>query len=237
MQTFELTGDFLPPTVWAQTPWGLETGLIDTVELEFSEPLDAGTLAVDAFSISGPTDVEVASQSLSSAGNTVTLTLLGAVDASLGAFQLSAAETVQDAAGNALAGTWAGVAAPYVGVFGVVSTTASPVADCAVDAPAFTPDGDDGAGAEADAVNVSFSSASAPERWMITVTGEGAVPLRRDFPTPIAESDQWSWDGRDESEGVVPSGLVTIAVDSLDEFGNRGGSCSISVSVTQHARE
>src|SRR5690606_35546939 len=120
---------------------------------------------------------------------------------------------LQDLAGNALAGTWSGVAAPYTGTVGA-SGTAAPVASCSATLSTFRPDGDDGAGAEADRVRLAFSADAAPAWWALEVVdAAGGLQWAEQRPATAA-SGVWTWDGRDASGAVVPEGVYRLVVDA-----------------------
>lgn len=231
----DLVGDDRAPVVWSQTPSGDVAGNRNELVLEFSEPLLTSSVVAANFSIAGPEPVSIGSVSLDGTRRTVTLDLSKSIDSGAGTWTVTALSTsgaaVRDDAGNRLDGTWSGVASSYAGTFGDLPSLAAAVTTCDPDRASFRPDGDDGVGAEADEVTLSIGSASTPEWWVITVADAGGATLRRDFVPATSASETWAWDGRDVGERIAGDGAYTITVDSDDGSGNRGGSCTTTISV------
>jgi hypothetical protein len=229
------TDDGKRPTVWEQSPRGDTAGNVSQIVLTFSEALRASTVVTSNFTVSGPAPASIASADLDDTKTVVTLTLSSPVDAGLGTWTVTAlsssAAAVTDPEGNRLDGTWTGGTSAYVGTFGAVASTADEVTSCAVSRSRFRPDGDDGAGVESDDVDLSFSSASTPEWWVLSVWSAEGELVRREFVSAVASSEVWTWDARDGTERVVDDGIWTIVVDSDDGSGNRGGSCATTVTV------
>jgi hypothetical protein len=230
-----LNDDFRKPTVWEQSPRGDTSGSVSEIVLTFSEALRSATVVKSNFTVTGPATATIASVSLDATESVVTLTLTNPIDADAGTWTVTAlsssAAALTDANGNKLDGTYSNSTSTYVGTFGDVASAADEVTSCTVSRSRFRPDGDDGAGTETDDVELRFSSASTPVWWVLSVWSPEGELVRRDFVTPLASSDVWTWDGRDAGERVVDDGIWTIVVDSDDGSGNRGGSCATTVTV------
>jgi len=233
--TATFTGDLRLPQVWSQTPSGATTGTVDTVALQFSEAMDPATVVPSSFSVTGPSAVTVSDVGLDPSGRTATLTLSPAVDAGAGGWVVTVTDSLLDLAGNALDGADAGVAGSWVGSFGDLPPQVDPVSACTPDVTLFRPDGDDGAGTEADEVVYSIASNSEPIWWSIAVLDSGGDVLRHARVAPRGASDTWTWGGRDATRQVVPSGAYLVVVDAEDASGNSGGACTAAVTVAQHA--
>jgi hypothetical protein len=225
----QLTGDDRLPTVWAQTPSGPTEGLVDTVVLTFDEPLLASTVQPGSFFLEGPFAGGVGSASLV-AHDRVELGLTTAVDASAGAWTITATAALRDLSGNRLDGAFTGGPGPWVGPFGAVLAPVDAVS-CEVDPARFRPDGDPGVGEEADQALLSIQSASAPAWWVVSVRDAGGVLVARERRVPVGPLDVWAWDGRDVDERVVDDGAWTLSVEPVDALGNRGAACSVVVVV------
>lgn len=225
----QVTGDDQPPEVREQTPKGAFTGSVSTIEVRFSEPMDPAMLVPTAFSVTGPTPVNVVFV-LKPDPQRVQLVLDPALFVDENGYTLRIAPTVKDVAGNALAGTWGAAGVPYLGRMGIDADVA-PVSSCVPDLARFRPDGDDGAGIEADAVEISIESASSPAWWVATVRNESGAMVRQTWIVPEGAEDVWIWDGRNDQGRVVPSGTYAVSIDAEGNEGNRGGACSASVTV------
>jgi hypothetical protein len=228
-----VVGDRQLPEVWWQVPRGGTADAVSAVELGFSEPLDPGTVSPAAVTITGPGVATVASVELLDGGDALAIVLAAPVLPSPGTpWRVRLSGTVQDLAGNPLDGGWSGTPADYVGAFGL-SVPVDPVQTCSRSTEVFRPDGDDGAGLEADQVRLSFSAAVAPAWWVLTVEETGGTIVRLDYLVPIGAGDAWVWDGRDEAGKVLPPGLYTLSVDAEGNQGNRGGVCTRIVEIVQ----
>lgn len=230
--SIDVVGDSQNPIVLEQSPSGADSGSYDAIDVVFSEPMLASTLTVSQFTVSDGTTTAVIDTVTTSDNEAVTLELDGAIDASSGPWTVTVRQAVRDAAGNKLAGTWqVGTAADYTGRFGGSTDTADPVTVCTPDRATFRPDGDPGAGDEADEVTIAVQSATQPTWWVIDVTDADGELVDREFVAPRASTDAWVWDGRALDERIVDNGTYTVAIDSEDAYGNRGGACSTTVTV------
>ncbi|MEZ4240852.1 MAG: Ig-like domain-containing protein [Myxococcota bacterium] len=219
------------PTVVAQDPAGLTAGTVSQVQLTFSEPLRSWTVA-PAFAVTGPTAVTV-TPTLLPGETEVLLDLSPAVDASAGLYTVTVPNTVRDAAGNRLDGTWAGSPADYVGAFGAGGAVPAG-ATCVATVPTglvLRPDGDPGPGAEADVLEVSVSAAAAPAFWFVEVfdAADALVWQTRAASAGAAATLQWA--ARDRRGMVVPNGSYRVVVTPDDGLGNRGSGCEVALTV------
>jgi len=233
-----VTGDAMRPTILDQQPRGLTTGLVDTVVLEVSEALLPSSVESDPpvnFTLTGPSVVDIVDAQL--VDTTITLTLSPPADADAGAWLLTVSDNVRDTAGNRLSGDWSGARSDYTGAFGDVGAVPAAVT-CPLVVPSggFRPDGDDGVGVEADEVEVSIESLTAPAWWVVDVTDELGALVVQDWAVPAGAVDAWSWDGRDAAGFVVPAGTYTLFVRPDDGFGNRGAGCVVQT-VVEHPFE
>jgi hypothetical protein len=232
---FLATGDDARPIVWSQSPSGDTAGLVDTVILGFSEPMLDASVVVSSFAITGPDPASIATATLSSDGRTVTLGLTAPIDAGAGTWSVTGVSTptsgLRDEAGNRLDGTWTGAPTSYVGTFGDLPAAIGPVLSCSTDQDAFRPDGDDGAGPEADAVQFAFDAAATPVWWVVSVEDAAGAVIRRTWFPGTAPAGSFAWDGRDQGGRIVAAGGYTLRVDADDGFGNRGGDCATAARV------
>ena len=228
--TLEAVGDDARPEVWWMTPAGDALTTVDEVTLRFSEPLLESTVTTGAFGISGPGAASVDAVALVGDDDEVTLSV-SSLDASLGTWVVTASDTLRDAAGNRLSGDWSGASADFVGVFGDLPTAAPAVTRCEPASEAFRPDGDDGAGAEADSVALTVEAGSRPDRWMMTVADEDGAVLVVSVQSATAATETLTWNGLDAAERVVENGTYTLAIEAVDTDDNRSAACEASVQV------
>jgi hypothetical protein len=161
----------------------------------------------------------------------VQVTFDESVDAGAGTWGLQVRSDIRDVAGNRLDGAWVGVPSDYFGVFGDAPSAATPVDSCEPSVYLFRPDGDDGAGAEADQVTLTMTTGAAPAQWIVSVWDGGGQRVLQERVWGTGSVGTFEWDGRDQSERVVSNGNYAIEVDADDGSGNRGGACTTVVSV------
>jgi hypothetical protein len=219
----EFIGDLRAPYVWWQEPKGGGAGAVDLLTVAFSEPLDPATVTPAAFSIVGPGAPGVAAVALDAAGREVDVSLTGLTPVGP-QLQLVIADTVADLAGNPLAGTWGSSVAAYSGPFGVDATVAG-IGSCVASAARFQPDGDDGAGEQADTITLTYTAAAQPAWWVASVIDSGGALLRQEHLRPNGASDTWTWDGRDGEGAILAPGSFTVEVVPEDSLGNEGVGC------------
>jgi hypothetical protein len=225
-----VTQDPLLPTVVAQDPTGITSGLVSEVHLLFSEPLWPN--AVNApFAVTGPQLVTVTAALLGD--QEILLTLSTPVDASAGAYNVLVPSTVRDAAGNRLSGDWSGTVSDYLGAFGAAGTTPA-AASCAGIVPpglVVRPDGDAGEGAEADELALTVTSAAVPAWWVVEVRDALDALVWQAWTPPVGVPDTLSWAARDRRGMVVPNGVYQVVVAPDDGLGNRGVGCEVALTV------
>ncbi len=222
-------GDDRLPWVYSQAPHGDTTGQVSSVSLVFSEPMLDATMVPANFEVTGPETTAITGVTEVSPASW-TLTLDPPVSADAGVYTVRATQELRDEAGNRLDGTYGGAATDWVGTFGAIPGGPDPVT-CSTDISRFRPDGDPGAGEEADTFRVDLTTTSLPAWWVATVRdGSDDIVFRRRL-VPVGIADAWSWNGRDITERVVDDGTYTVTVEPEDGFGNRGSGCSVSVQV------
>jgi hypothetical protein len=223
-----VTGDDVRPIVVDATPTGASTDLVDTFTLTFSEPLDPAFVVPANFAVTGRTVVGA-----TAAGAEVTITVDASVDGAAGAVVLSASSTIRDASGNRLAGDWADAPAIWRSGFGGAAPGATAPA-CGAVTPAslrIRPDGDDGAGEEADRVEVAVLTAAAPSWWVVEVRDDAGALVFVDWEIPVSAADTVRWHARDLTGGVVPAGRYELTVAAADGLGNRWEGCVLPITV------
>ena len=223
-----LVGDHLRPVVLEQEPAGDTVGDIDVVEITFDEAL--WNVAPALFSITGPDTVTIADV-VAVDDRVVRIELEEPVTAEAGVWTVGVRADLRDLAGNRLDGAWSGAASDYALPFGDLPSAATPVDSCEPDTYTFRPDGDDGAGEEADEVVLTLTTATAPAWWVVRVEGDGEEVVAHARVPGAGSVESWAWDGRDARGAIVDDGLYSVVVDSEDADGNRGGACSTVVSV------
>ncbi len=225
-----ISGDASSPVVWSQSPQGAFVVPVDEVRVVFSEAMDDRTLSPASVALLGAGAPAVTDVVLDVDGVTATVSLAGPVAPGT-SWTLQLLPAVTDVAGNGLAGTWGALPAAYRGAFGQAGQVDG-VGACSRDRDAFSPDGDDAAGIEADTVTLSFSSPTAPAWWVVSVRDEVGTVVRQTHLPPAGAVDAWVWDGRDQDGRVVPGGTYTLRVEPEGNLGNRGSSCTRSVDVS-----
>lgn len=226
-----VTDDSVRPTVVEVTPAGATSAVVDEVVIRFSEPMLASSLTSASVTLDGPSGAVAATLALAADDQTLTLTPATAIDASAGTYTVGVSAAARDSAGNRISGDWSGAAAAWSSTFGAV-TSSLPSTSCAIGASAFRPDGDDGAGAEADAVGVTLSGA--PTWWALAVTDADGAYVRR---TQVAGSAAaLSWDGRGDDGRIVAEGTYTMDIRALDVTDDAELRCSGAVTLSQRGR-
>ncbi|MSQ03259.1 MAG: hypothetical protein EXR71_15435 [Myxococcales bacterium] len=220
-----VTQDSARPHVIEVTPSGTTSATIDEVVIEFDEPLLASM--VSAVTVTGPSGAESVTASLD--GNILTLTLAHALDASSGTFTVTVPDSVRDEAGNRVDGTWSGAAGAFTSSFGAVTSTLPATAGCAVSTEVFRPDGDDGAGEESDAVELSPVTAGSPTWWWLIVTDAADAHVRS--TRVVGSTSSISWDGKGDDGLIVPGGEYLVGIIAIDNNDNQDDVCLESISV------
>ncbi len=223
--TVAVTQDSARPHVVSVTPSGFTHAPVEEVVVSFDEDiLPASASGVTLYGPSG-----AVSASVSVDGSTITLTPDSPLDTSTGSFTLTLSSVVRDEAGNRLDGAWSGAAAAYSSTFGDVADTLPTLAGCSLSTDTFRPDGDDGAGVEADSVELTPVSSASPTWWALDVedTSGNRVRSTRVDGTSVAIT----WDGTGDDGLVVAGGSYLITLWAIDAQDNRGEACVESVDV------
>ncbi len=228
-----VTDDSVRPTVVAASPAGEWADLVDAITVEFSEPMRSTSFASTSVVLTGPSGVVTSSLALSADLRTLTVTPSLALDAAAGAYSLTLSTNIRDTAGNRLSGDWSGAAASWSVTFGMVGATVVS-GSCTNPTPDFRPDGDEGAGMDAEHVVLSLAAASTPAWWALTVTDGDGAPVRR---TRTAGSNLTvSWDGRGDDGVLLGEGVYALSVDAVDATSNEAGACSTTATLSQRGR-
>lgn len=231
-----VTGDAVRPMVARVEPAGETTGEVDAAVVTFTDPMLAANFRYggsgSTITLLGPTAAPGATVALDAAQTELTLTFDTPLDADAGVWTLSLLTNIRDTSGNRLSGDWSGAAADYVVTFGDTGRSLPGGLGCAGSAAAFTPDGDDGAGAEADTWTGSVWAGGAVDAWWLEVTDAEGALVRTVRAAGAASSVVW--DGRQNDGRVAPSGVYTLSVRAVDSEGNAGLACSEAVTLSQH---
>ena len=168
--------------------------------------------------------------------DTLTVTFSESQDLSSGIWSLGLSLNIRDSSGNRLDGNYSGSASSFSLELGDVADSSPDVNSCSAIPAVFRPDGDDGAGEEADFTTISFSATSVPGWWEIEILdadGE-TLWLTRTPGTTASETLQWS--GRDLGGFIASEGVANVIVTALDDYWNPGMSCASDVEIIQTIR-
>lgn len=233
-----ITGDETRPRVVEWWPVGRQTAALDEVEVHFSEPLWSSTVdnsRVAILDASGAA-VELESLDLSSDGRSIVAQPVTPLDPATGSWSLWLSSSIRDDAGNRLDGAWAGAASDGELTFGGVTENAPGVTGCAPSTATFRPDGDAGAGAEADEVQVLATASAVPSWWRLDVTDASGSRVAQRVVSGSSTAQTLTWDGRGDGAGVVDNGLYGVIVEALDDLPAPGASCGFTVRIDNHVR-
>lgn len=225
----QVTGDRERPYVVSASPAGEAGATVDEVRVGLSEPLLSASVAVSTVSVIGPFGAIPGSVSLSEDARTVVFVPDEPIEPADDVWRVWLSASVRDAAGNRLSGDWSGSAADWSGYFGAVPSAVPSGLDCVVDREAFTPDGDDGVGTEADAVTLIPTADAPPSWWRLAVADTAGTTVRtRVVPGTDASV---AWDGRGDDGRVVAGGAWRLALYAVDADGNEGEACSVDIEL------
>jgi hypothetical protein len=227
-----LTDDRVLPTIVAVTPSGVELGTVSSVEIVFSEPMLYTSVSTTNITVTGPSGAVVGAFTLSSDLTTVVFTPIVPLVGSAGTYTLGIAQNMRDLAGNQLDGEWSGVRGPASFTFGDVAEAVPELSSCTTGSARFTPDGDDGAGDEADTATLSPTATAAPTWWWLSVydvDGTRVRSLREDGTATLL-----TWDGRGDNGLVRDPGWYRLSTAPIDTYGNVGGRCDVAIELGQH---
>jgi hypothetical protein len=157
-------------------------------------------------------------------------------DSSTGAWNLRIYDELRDESGNRLDGDLDGSSGGSLLLqFGDILDAAPTVIECEPSTATLRPDGDDGAGWEADTVAIELATDTAAEWWRVEVfDAMGAMVLhRRDVPVGT-ETNTITWSGRDQDGEVLSNGLYLLELTPTDSHWNPGQGCSLTVRLDNH---
>jgi hypothetical protein len=227
-----VTGDAALPTVLEATPTGTHLGSIDSITVTFSEAMTASLFTNLYMPLTGPAGAVSATYTPSADATTVVVTPDTPIDGSTGSYTLSLSQNLRDLAGNRLDGGWSGVRGPAVFSFGNLVDTVPDITACVASVSTFTPDGDDGAGSEADEVAVTPTAAGSPAWWWFTVHDAGETRVRSH--RTLGTASQVRWDGRGDDGFLRDAGPYRLSIRAIDGSGNVGGQCDVTVDLQQY---
>ncbi len=237
--TVAVIGDSARPTLVAVDPAGATTELLDELVIAFNEPMASTTLTATNVSLVGPSGSEgFDSMTLDADGSTLTVGLSDTLDTSTGSWTLTVTSGARDDGGNnRLDGTWSGSSSDFTAAFGDQVDSAISVSSCTPDSTAFTPDGDDGSGAEADGVGLAVEASAEPAWWELQVLDAAGSPVRTFRTAATGTSATLTWDGRGDDGLVVAAGNYTLMASTHDAGDNQSTACESPVTLTQHVSE
>ncbi len=216
-----VTDDGERPHVVEVSPSGTTSGSVEEVVILFDEAILASTIT--AATLTGPSGTVAVTRSL--AEDTLTLTLDTPIDeAADGTYTVSVSSSLRDEAGNRLDGDWSGGAATFASAFGGLPDGMPGLAGCTWSADTFRPDGDDGAGEEADEIEVTPSASGTPAWWWLTVEDVDGAHVRSD--RALGTSTSVTWDGRGDSGVVGVAGSYLVTLWAVDDYENLEEACS-----------
>lgn len=244
MVEFEVLNDLVPPIVLEHTPQGFTTTPVSEITVTFSEPLRGGS-AVQAVDIQVDSELHglqtIANRTLEANDTRLRLTLAtplalnGPADritVTLPSSRSSASLT--DVDGNRLDGNWSGVSEdasdPFVFTFGNVAVTSSPVTldACELSTDTFSPDGQDGPGAEADVAIISgVLNSGLPLKGIATLIIDEATDevvdwqFQRQTSTNVLIPFEMQWDGTDLNGVILQNGVYSVQILTVDMVDNR----------------
>jgi hypothetical protein len=229
--SLSVTGDGARPQVAWVDPMGATDELFSSVVIGFTDDVLSSTSA-SAFSLTGPGGA--AAFTLSIDGDEATLELSSSQDAGAGEWTLLVSDDVRDESGNRLDGGFDGAAGDFESLFGDVVDDGVTVDDCAPDTSTFTPDGADGSGVEADAIDIDAEASDTPAWWRVDVYSGDAERVATLWTEGTSDTETLSWDGRADGGAVVAEGEWTLLVSAIDEQFNVSDSCTQDVLLRQH---
>lgn len=233
-----VTNDRVHPRVALVSPTGLRDEPVDTLTVTFTEAVLEGWSTDDsatwplAFTLDGDDLVVDGAFALSDDGLELTFTPETPIQSTLGAWGLSVvAANVRDVSGLRLWGDpLLNGEYDFQTGFGLVASTVPADWGCEADTSSFQPDGDDGAGVEADEVQLlPAGGAMAPDLWRLDVYDADGV--RRRSAWADGADTRISWDGRGDDGRVLGPDPYLLLLHALDDQGNERVACEISVTL------
>ncbi|MEC8193869.1 MAG: hypothetical protein VX127_14120 [Myxococcota bacterium] len=233
IHTVTVLGDSVGPRVRSVSPIARTLSPVAEFVIEFTEPLLMHTMAVadDDWVVieSGGVPLEILHAEFVDEQTVVvevaeTIILDGSV---------TVTDEFRDRSGNRLDGDNDGIpGGTWTRPIGDVSDTAPAIVACGSSIPSFRPDGDDGAGLEADRVRIDATASDETDQlqWRV-VSDAGRWVASRESDIGRSVSGSFDWDGRGDDGRVVSNGTYHVSVSALDEMSNTGSSCTVSVNV------
>ncbi len=233
-----VVGDEIRPRVVDIEPVGLFLGDVDDVVVTFSEPLWASTVDTSRITLTDPSGLAVPldNVSLSSTARVITATPTMPMNGTSGTWSLTVSSALRDDAGNRLDGQWTGAAASLTTRFGDVISSAPDLASCSPSSGTIRPDGDDGAGPEADSLTVAVAATATPVWWRLDVFDDNNTRVAQRVTPGTSSSTSVAWNGRGDDGLVVPNGDYDASVEALDADLVSGAHCAFSVRVDNLVR-
>ena len=222
--TAEVTGDSVSPVVLYVDSVGTTEAVVDRFEVMFSDPMLATSMTTSTVTVTDPDGGMPDIASIDAEEDTLTVTFSESQDLSSGIWSLGLSLNIRDSSGNRLDGNYSGSASSFSLELGDVADSSPDVNSCSKDPAVFRPDGDDGAGEEADFTTISFSATGTRVRWKLGLwmrTVNAAHPNSGDdrFRNPSMV--------RARLGGFIASeGVANAAVTALDDYWNPGMSCA-----------
>ena len=168
----------------------------------------------------------------------ISLELESDADASEGTWTLTLLSDARDGAGNYLDGAHIGSASDFVLEFGGdVGSAGIDVFGCEPSTTLFRPDGDDGAGDEADNVDLAVEGLSTPDWWHLAVFDEADESIFFAKEVGLGSTVTLSWDGRRQNGKIAPNGNYRLVISGADASLNIGTECEAGVELERLIQE
>ncbi len=232
--SLSFTNDSVRPRVLALEPAGSQSGSVEQFELQFSEELLSASLSASLIRILTPAGeiVPLGASDYLLDGDRLFVEPPTPLDMDLGTWQISIDSAVRDLDGNRLDGTWTGVRSTFTRQLGDVADSSPDLLSCEAETSTFRPDGDDGAGEEAEELSLQVVADGPAEWWRLRVLDATGDALRVDWvEASSADTAVLSWDGRDGEGRIVDGGSYRLEVIAADAHWNQGAACELELVV------
>jgi hypothetical protein len=226
-----LTGDAQLPWVIGVSPVGTNSSTISSLEVQFSESVLEDSINDSTVRILDPDGLAVDILDHALSDSVLELTLASDIDLSEGAWTLWLSSDVTDVGGNSLDGAYSGNASTFSLMLGQVDNDAPDLTACSLDVDAFHPDGDDGAGAEADFVTLSLTATDTATWWQLEILDSVGDLVALEHLASSGATGSLTWDGRGGDGFIVDNGDYTLRVSPQDDAWNEGAGCTTTVTV------
>jgi len=231
--TVPVMGDSVPPRIRSVSPRGRHLGPLEQIVIQFTEAMlmDPVTAVLDGW-------VQIESEGASVPIDSVVFRDPQTIEVTLTSGELESGTILvtdgfRDASGNRLDGDNDGFpGGEWTTAVGLVPDGSPALTTCAASLPRFRPDGDDGPAMEADRVRIEVMSTDEAARlqWSI-IREDGTWFETRELAIGRSDAASFEWNGRGADGQIVPAGMYLVDVAALDEAGNIGTGCSVSVEV------